>query len=64
MSDFEQLVFDMRRAQKEYFRARTPIALNEARRLERSVDRALERLHEKEIHHPDPTPELFPDFSK
>jgi len=64
MSDFEQLVFDMRRAQKEYFRTRTPIALNEARRLERSVDRALERLHEKEIHSPDPTPELFPDFSK
>ena len=64
MTDFEQLVFDMRQAQKTYFRTRTPVALNESKRLERAVDRALERLHEKEIHPPDPTPELFPEFSK
>ena len=64
MSDFEQLVSDMRRVQKEYFRSRTPVSLNEARRLERAVDRMLEKLHEKEIHLPDPTPDLFPEYAQ
>ena len=44
MTPFEILVRDMRSAQKEYFRARTPFALNESKRLERLVDLELEKL--------------------
>lgn len=37
-------VAQMRKWQKEYFRTRNPQALNEARRLEKKVDRMLEEL--------------------
>lgn len=44
MTPFEALVRDMRKAQKEYFKSRTPFALNESKRLERLVDLELEKL--------------------
>lgn len=54
MTDFEQLVFDMRQAQKTYFRTRTPVALNESKRLERAVDQYLENIKPEDL-----TPDLF-----
>jgi len=41
--DFRALVRKMRAAQNRYFRSRDPEAINEARRLETEVDRAIER---------------------
>lgn len=41
MTDFEELVARMRHAQKEYFRTHSETALEEAKRLERTVDAAL-----------------------
>lgn len=40
--DFRQLVKAMRAAQKAYFKSRDRSVLQEAQRLERDVDRALE----------------------
>jgi hypothetical protein len=42
LEEFTQLVKDMRAAQKAYFKARTPAALEESKRLERLVDQAIE----------------------
>jgi chromatin segregation and condensation protein Rec8/ScpA/Scc1 (kleisin family) len=41
MSDFVKLVNKMRRAQKMYFKTKTRSSLEEAKRLEDSVDRML-----------------------
>lgn len=44
MTGFEKLVFDMREAQKRYFRDRSMDALRDAKSLERRVDEELERI--------------------
>lgn len=49
MTDFEQLVQDMRKAQKEYFKTRDANVLNKARDLESKVDKALKDIEEKEM---------------
>ena len=38
LNAFEQLVLDMRQAQREYFRIRSPEVLNRAKNLEKQVD--------------------------
>ncbi len=38
LNAFEQLVLDMRLAQREYFRTRSPEVLNRAKNLEKQVD--------------------------
>lgn len=40
-NDFTKLVADMRHAQREYFRTRSPTALEASKRLEKAVDTAL-----------------------
>ena len=42
MTDFENLVRNMRAAQKKYFRTRDRAVLEESKRLERDVDKYLE----------------------
>jgi len=49
MTDFEQLVQEMRETQKEYFRTRDANVLNKARDLESKVDKALKDIEEKEM---------------
>lgn len=39
--DFFKLVAQMRQAQKDYFRTRRPDVLEESKRLEKAVDKAL-----------------------
>lgn len=39
-----KLVADMRRSQREYFRLRSTAALEESKRLEKAVDRAIEEI--------------------
>lgn len=41
---FITLVSDMRKAQKEYFRTRSKVVLEESKRLERMVDAELENI--------------------
>ena len=41
MTDFEKMVKAMRKAQREYFVTRSPAMLQEAKRLEYEVDKAL-----------------------
>ncbi len=41
LNDFEQLVLNMRQAQREYFHTRSPEGLNRAKQLERQVDNLL-----------------------
>jgi hypothetical protein len=41
MPELIRLVKDMRRAQRQYFDTRSPIALDQARKLERAVDKML-----------------------
>ena len=48
MTEFEKLVWQMRWAQRQWFASRQPKFLDESRRLEREVDRALARLKEAE----------------
>ena len=43
MRDFIRLVSDMRAAQKEYFRTRDKVVLQNSKSLERSVDAKLEQ---------------------
>lgn len=38
--DLAKLVADMRQFQKQYFRTRTPSALDESKRMEKAVDKA------------------------
>lgn len=46
--DFRDLVAKMRHAQKEYFRTRSPTSLEESKRLERAVDKALTESAQKQ----------------
>ncbi|MBQ4479099.1 MAG: hypothetical protein II943_00495 [Victivallales bacterium] len=48
MTYFEQLVFQMRWAQRQWFASKQPKFLAESRRLEREVDRELARMKEEE----------------
>lgn len=41
LKQFAALAAEMRHAQKEYFRTRSPAALESSKRLEKAVDRAL-----------------------
>lgn len=41
MNDFEKLVYEMRSAQKEYFRTRSKEILQQSKQLERRVDEYL-----------------------
>ena len=43
---FFQLVSDMRAAQKEFFKTKSPSALSESKRLERAVDAEILRVNE------------------
>ena len=43
---FFQLVSDMRAAQKEFFKTKSPSALSELKRLERAVDAEIQRVNE------------------
>lgn len=45
MNEFEKLVYEMRNAQKEYFRTRSKEVLQQSKQLERRVD---EYLRDKE----------------
>jgi hypothetical protein len=46
--EFVQRVIQMRHAQKAYFRSKSPSFLSEARRLEKEVDKMIERIIEDE----------------
>ena len=46
-ADFEKMVADMRRLQKEYYRTRDGIALRAAKKAEKMVDEYLCRLEPK-----------------
>lgn len=48
------LVIEMRAAQKEYFASHSPLALHNAKQLERRVDNMLRAY----THQTDPTPEI------
>lgn len=48
------LVIEMRAAQKEYFTSHSPLALHNAKQLERRVDNMLRAY----THQTDPTPEI------
>jgi hypothetical protein len=45
MTEFMQLVRDMRAAQKEYFRTRSKDVLNRSKELERKVDAELQSIN-------------------
>lgn len=49
---FFDKVAEMRKAQKEYFRTRTPLALNQSKQPEREIDKEIERVQLK-IQQPD-----------
>ena len=49
LEEFALVVERMRTAQKEFFRTKSTTALEDARRLERKVDRGLRRLKQKEL---------------
>jgi hypothetical protein len=42
--ELARLVAEMRRAQRAYFRMRTPAALDRSKQLERELDRAVEEI--------------------
>lgn len=48
--EFVQKVIKMRSAQKAFFESRSPSFLSEAKRLEREVDKMIERIVEDEQH--------------
>lgn len=48
MTDFEILVADMRKAQKDYFRTRSQNALRSAKELEKQVDKHLKKAQKAE----------------
>lgn len=50
MTDFEILVADMRKAQKDYFRTRSQNALRSAKKLEKQVDKHLEIAQQADEH--------------
>lgn len=43
---FFELVSDMRAAQKEFFKTKSPSALSESKQLERAVDAEIQRVNE------------------
>ena len=43
MNEFEKLVFEMRKAQKEYFKTRDKVILEKSKQLERQVDEYLNK---------------------
>lgn len=45
---FVEKVIQMRKAQKEFFQSKSPSFLSEAKRLEREVDKMIERIIEEE----------------
>ena len=47
--EFFDKVAEMRSAQKEYFRTRSPHALSESKRLEREIDAEIKRVNDKMI---------------
>ena len=47
--EFFDKVAEMRSAQKEYFRTRSPKALSESKRLEREIDAEIKRVNDKMI---------------
>lgn len=47
--EFFDKVAEMRSAQKEYFRTRSPQALSESKRLEREIDAEIKRVKDKMI---------------
>lgn len=47
MQEFISMVRDMRTAQKEFFRTRDQGYLTQSKRLEKDVDKAIEKLTEK-----------------
>ena len=47
--DFYELVASMRKVQKEYFRTKDANALNESKRLEKEVDKALKEHEEDKL---------------
>ena len=47
--EFFDKVVQMREAQKEYFRTRSPQALSESKRLEREIDAEIKRVNDKMI---------------
>ena len=48
MEEFAALVQEMRNAQREYFRTRSPTALEAAKRLEKRVDQALKEIADRQ----------------
>lgn len=48
--EFVQKVIQMRNAQKAFFESRSPSFLSEAKRLEREVDKMIEKIIEQERH--------------
>ena len=48
MTEFMQLVREMRKAQKEYFRTRSKDLLNRSKQLERMVDAELQSINDKQ----------------
>jgi hypothetical protein len=59
MTEFENLVWHMRAAQKVYFKYKSKDALRAARRLEKDVDELLDDLQE-----PRTEPSLFDRFER
>ena len=47
--EFRKLVAEMRLAQRTYFKERSPQWLNESKRMERLVDKAIEAHGQKEL---------------
>ena len=47
--EFFDKVAEMRSAQKEYFRTRSPQVLSESKRLEREIDAEIKRVNDKMI---------------
>lgn len=48
LDEFAALVQKMRNSQREYFRTKSGTALEESKRLEREVDKALQKLKDKQ----------------
>lgn len=55
--EFAELVYKMRKAQKQYFRTRSQSALTESKSYEKEVDRILEKRQKRETERQ--TPSLF-----
>lgn len=49
MNEFEKLVYEMRSAQKEYFRTRSKDVLQQSKQLEKRVDEYLKEKENKQL---------------